>query len=124
MFGDDYFPPHALDFMFNEMDSTNHNADEAKRVIELYNQLTENEKINMHEKKLCDLNERINKDEVRLEWIRLLSQGLLATLHGYQGPAEYKRIFEKSIREIVEDAESRDFQLRAELDEEQEWVPS
>ena len=128
-------PPHARDWLWDNFNgkevargfdagpSYGYNAlhDEAASVAQAYHDLTQEEKKSLHDKKLAELKERQAKSADRKDWTKILGAGLLANLHDYRGPSEYKLQFEKVIKQVIEDSSEMDTELSFDLQEEEDW---
>jgi hypothetical protein len=95
---------------------------EVSCTAEAYHNLSQEEKKSLHEKKLAELKERQAKSADRKEWTGILGAGLLANLHDYRGPNEYKIQFEKVIKQVIEDSSDTDVELMNDIEEEEEWA--
>jgi hypothetical protein len=136
---EDYFgeiPPHARDWLWDNFDGkevargfdagTDYGykvlRDEAASVAQAYHDLSQDEKKSLHDKKLAELKERQAKSADRKDWTKILGAGLLANLHDYRGPNEYKIQFEKVIKQVIEDNSEMDAELSIDLQEEEDWA--
>jgi len=96
--------------------------DEAASVAQSYHNLSAEEKKFLHDKKLGELKERQAKSADRKDWTTILGAGLLANLHDYRGPNEYKIQFEKVIKQVIEDSSEMETELSFDLKEEEDWA--
>ena len=128
-------PPHARDWLWDNFDgkevARSFDAgpeygyemlrDEAASTAQSYINLSKEEKKSLHDKKLAELKERQTKSADRKDWTTILGAGLLANLHDYRGPSEYKLQFEKAIKQIIEDSSENDAELLIDLKDEEDW---
>jgi hypothetical protein len=135
-FFDEEIPPHARDWLWDNFDGKEvaraYDAgpdygyqalcDEAANVAEAYHQLSAEEKKALHDAKLSELKERQNKSMDRKDWTTILGAGLLANLHDYRGPNEYKIQFEKVIKQVMEDSSEMEDNLTTDLKDEEDWA--
>jgi hypothetical protein len=137
---EDYFengiPPHARDWLWDNFDGKEvargfdagpeYGYDtlraEVSSVAEAYHDLSQEEKKSLHDKKLGELKERQAKSADRKDWTNILGAGLLANLHDYRGPSEYKIQFEKVIKQVIEDSSAMDDELSIDLKDEEDWA--
>lgn len=136
---EDYFgeiPPHARDWLWDNFNGkevargfdagTDYGYEtlraEAASVAKAYHDLTQEEKKSLHEKKLTELKGRQSKSEDGKDWTTILGAGLLANLHDYRGPNEYKIQFEKVIKQVIEDSSELENELSFDLKEEEDWA--
>lgn len=86
--------------------------------------LTEGERMALHEKKLVSLSKALCEKTKHVEWAGMIGSSLLASLCELTGaPREEKIVFENAIRDVITAADAKHFQIACELDEEQEWEP-
>lgn len=136
---EEYFgeiPPHARDWLWDHFDGkevargfdagTDYGYEmlraEAASVAKAYHDLSQEEKKSLHDKKLAELKERQTKSADRKDWTSILGAGLLANLHDYRGPSEYKIQFEKVIKQVIEDSSEMETELSFDLKEEEDWA--
>jgi hypothetical protein len=87
--------------------------------------LTDDDRMALHEKKLSDLSKTLCRSSKHTEWSEMIGTSLLATLNELKGaPRDEKLVFENVLRDVISAAQSKHFHVACDMDEEQEWEPN
>jgi len=118
--------PQSLLYAFDNGDGPMHVPNVIADACQAYMyDLSDNERMSLHDKCLKDLSQATCRVAKHLEWTNMIGTSLLATLNEFAGvPREEKIQFDNAIRTVMKEVEMRQFQLACDLDDEQEWEPS